>query len=65
MGGYQNNLIAAMVVFMVLDTLAMAARVYVRTQMLTRGFGLDDVFLLLTYVILPLRRPTVYYGMAR
>ncbi|KAI1771682.1 integral membrane protein [Hypoxylon cercidicola] len=50
MGGYRDNLIAAMTVFLVVDTLAMTARLYVRTKMLTRGFGLDDVVLLLTYI---------------
>lgn len=51
--GHRDDLIAAMAVFLVVDTLAIAARLYVRTKMLTRGFGLDDVVLILTYVTLP------------
>ncbi|XXH05757.1 hypothetical protein Hte_012193 [Hypoxylon texense] len=50
MAGYRDNLIAAMTVFLVVDTLAITARLYVRIRMLTRGFGLDDVVLLLTYI---------------
>ncbi|KAI1648820.1 uncharacterized protein F4817DRAFT_55577 [Daldinia loculata] len=48
--GHRDDLIAAMAVFLVVDTLAIAARLYVRTKMLTRGFGLDDVVLILTYI---------------
>ncbi|KAI0112907.1 hypothetical protein F4814DRAFT_419871 [Daldinia grandis] len=48
--GHRDDLIAAMVVFLVVDTLAIAARLYVRTKMLTRGFGFDDVVLILTYI---------------
>ncbi|KAI1803785.1 hypothetical protein F4811DRAFT_318935 [Daldinia bambusicola] len=48
--GHRNDLIAAMIVFLIVDTLAIAARLYVRLKMLTRGFGLDDVVLLLTYL---------------
>ncbi|OTB07370.1 hypothetical protein M426DRAFT_268647 [Hypoxylon sp. CI-4A] len=50
MGNPRDNLIAAMAVFLVVDTVAMAARLYVRTKMLTRGFGWDDVVLLTTYL---------------
>lgn len=42
-------MIAAMTVFLVVDTIAIASRLYVRTKMLSRGFGWDDVFLILTY----------------
>ncbi|KAI1392166.1 uncharacterized protein F4822DRAFT_117424 [Hypoxylon trugodes] len=48
--GHREDLIAAMVVFLVVDTIAIAARLYVRIKMLTRGFGWDDVVLLLTYI---------------
>ncbi|KAI1101520.1 integral membrane protein [Jackrogersella minutella] len=47
--GHREDLIVAMVVFLIVDTTAIAARLYVRTKMLTRGFGLDDVVLILTY----------------
>ncbi|KAI0172440.1 hypothetical protein GGR52DRAFT_572276 [Hypoxylon sp. FL1284] len=50
MGDYRDKLIAAMAVFLVVDTLVIASRVYVRTKMLARGFGLDDVVLILTYI---------------
>ncbi|OTA95402.1 hypothetical protein M434DRAFT_28907 [Hypoxylon sp. CO27-5] len=50
MGSYRDNLMAAMVVFLVVDTIVMAARLYVRTKMLTRGFGWDDVMLIVTYL---------------
>ncbi|KAK6956415.1 hypothetical protein Daesc_001692 [Daldinia eschscholtzii] len=39
-----------MAVFLIVDTFAIAARLYVRIKMLTRGFGLDDVVLILTYL---------------
>ncbi|KAI1472338.1 uncharacterized protein F4812DRAFT_9755 [Daldinia caldariorum] len=48
--GHRNDLIAAMIVFLIVDTLAMVARLYVRIKVLTRGFGLDDVVLILTYL---------------
>ncbi|CAJ2512843.1 Uu.00g009620.m01.CDS01 [Anthostomella pinea] len=47
--GWLDSLIAAMVVFLILDGVAVAARVYVRTKMQTRGFGIDDIALCLTY----------------
>ncbi|ROW04798.1 hypothetical protein VMCG_04914 [Cytospora schulzeri] len=50
MGSYKNSLIAAMSVFLILDTVAVAARVYVRT-MLIRGFGYDDAFLCLSFTL--------------
>ncbi|KAI5867669.1 integral membrane protein [Durotheca rogersii] len=50
MGSHREDLIAAMSVFLVLDAVAVAARLYVRTKMITRGFGLDDVVLCLTYI---------------
>ncbi|KAI1212779.1 uncharacterized protein F4807DRAFT_457577 [Annulohypoxylon truncatum] len=48
--GHRDDIIAAMVVFLIVDTIAIAARLYVRTKMLTRGFGLDDVVLIITYI---------------
>ncbi|KAI1475759.1 hypothetical protein F4774DRAFT_271186 [Daldinia eschscholtzii] len=48
--GHRGDLIAAMAVFLIVDTFAIAARLYVRIKMLTRGFGLDDVVLILTYL---------------
>ncbi|KAI1417202.1 integral membrane protein [Hypoxylon sp. FL1857] len=50
MGSHRDDLIAAMVVFLVVDTIVIAARLYVRTRMLTRGFGWDDVMLIVTYL---------------
>lgn len=49
MSYYKSSLIAAMTVFLILDTIAVAARVYVRT-MLINGFGYDDAFLCLSFV---------------
>ncbi|KAI0012050.1 integral membrane protein [Xylariaceae sp. FL0662B] len=48
--GYRGDLIAAMVVFLILDGAAVAARLYVRTRMLTRGLGWDDFVLCLTFL---------------
>ncbi|KAI0894414.1 integral membrane protein [Annulohypoxylon nitens] len=48
--GHREDLIAAMVVFLIVDSIAIAARLYVRTKMLTRGFGLDDVVLIITFI---------------
>lgn len=53
--GHREDLIAAMVVFLIVDSAAIAARLYVRTKMLTRGFGLDDVVLIITFVTSPFR----------
>lgn len=39
-----------MVVFLVLDITAMGARLYVRTRLIKRSFGWDDMFLCLTLV---------------
>ncbi|KUI59691.1 hypothetical protein VP1G_06871 [Cytospora mali] len=49
MNPYKRSLIAAMSVFLILDTVAVAARVYVRTLMI-RGFGWDDATLCLSFV---------------
>ncbi|KAI1080515.1 integral membrane protein [Whalleya microplaca] len=48
--GYRGDLIAAMTVFLILDGAAVAARLYVRTRMLTRGLGWDDFVLCLTFI---------------
>ncbi|KAK8121113.1 hypothetical protein PG999_005233 [Apiospora kogelbergensis] len=50
MAGYRGKLLGAMVTFIVVDGIALAARVYVRARMLGQNaFGLDDFFLCLTY----------------
>lgn len=48
--GYRDDIIAALVVFLILDGAAVGARLYVRTKMLTRGFGWDDTALCITFV---------------
>lgn len=48
--GYRQQLIASMVTFLVVDSAAMAGRLYVRTKLKTRSFGMDDLVLILTYV---------------
>lgn len=53
MGTYRDSLIAAMVVFLVINTLAIAARLYVRIRLLTRAIGLDDLMLCLVFVSFP------------
>lgn len=47
---YRDSIIAALVAFLLLDGVAMAGRIYVRTKLISRGFGFDDVALCLTYV---------------
>ncbi|KAK6075476.1 integral membrane family protein [Seiridium cupressi] len=47
---YRDSIIAALVVFLVLDGAAMAGRVFVRTKLITRGFGYDDAALCLTFL---------------
>lgn len=42
-----------MVVFLVINTLAIAARLYVRMRLLTRAFGVDDTILCLVFVSFP------------
>lgn len=53
MGTYRGSLIAAMVVFLVINSLAIAARLFVRMRLLTRAFGLDDFALCLVFVSFP------------
>lgn len=50
MGNYRDNLVAAMVVFLVINTAAIAARLYVRVKLLTRAIGMDDLMLCLVFV---------------
>ncbi|KAI3331974.1 hypothetical protein HD806DRAFT_546218 [Xylariaceae sp. AK1471] len=47
---HKEGLIAAAVLFLVLDTIVVALRVYVRTVVVTRGFGWDDFVLCLTWM---------------
>jgi hypothetical protein len=50
MAFYRDSIIAALVVFFILDGAAMAGRVFTRTKIVARGFGWDDAALCLTYV---------------
>jgi hypothetical protein len=61
MGTYRDNLIAAMVVFLVINTLAIAARLYVRIKLLTRAIGMDDFMLCLVFVSFPVAWPLFVY----
>ncbi|KAI0408940.1 hypothetical protein F4802DRAFT_305283 [Xylaria palmicola] len=49
MGSHRDSLVAAAIVFLVLDSAVVFARVYVRTRVIKRGFGWDDFVLCLTY----------------
>ncbi|KAI0489666.1 hypothetical protein F4859DRAFT_161020 [Xylaria cf. heliscus] len=49
MGSYHDSLFGAAVLFLVLNTIVVFARVYVRTRVV-RSFGWDDFVLCLTYV---------------
>lgn len=68
MGNYRDKLIAAMVVFLVINTLAIGARLYVRVKLLTRAIGIDDLMLCLVfsgYVIhCGLESASMYWGYA-
>ncbi|KAI0384521.1 hypothetical protein F5Y04DRAFT_293359 [Hypomontagnella monticulosa] len=49
--GHRDDIIAATVIFLFVDTIAMAARFYVRIKLLPRGaLGWDDGFLIITYL---------------
>ncbi|GAP84925.1 putative integral membrane protein [Rosellinia necatrix] len=50
MGSHRDSLFAAAVLFLVLDSTVVFARVYVRTRVVIRGFGWDDFVLCLTYI---------------
>lgn len=43
-------MVAAAILFLILDSTVVFARVYVRTRVVTRGYGWDDFVLCLTYV---------------
>ncbi|KAJ4394389.1 hypothetical protein N0V93_003606 [Gnomoniopsis smithogilvyi] len=47
---YRESLIVAMALFLLLDTIVIGARLYVRTRILSRAFGRDDFVLCLTYI---------------
>lgn len=47
---YRDSIISALVAFLLLDGAAVAGRLYVRTKLITRGFGFDDAALCLTFV---------------
>ncbi|KAI1430136.1 hypothetical protein F5Y12DRAFT_709145 [Xylaria sp. FL1777] len=68
MGSHHDSLLAAAILFLVLDTLVVFTRVYVRTIVIPRGFGWDDFVLCLTYVgfviSLGLGFTAMYYGYA-
>ncbi|KAI1819854.1 hypothetical protein F4861DRAFT_107159 [Xylaria intraflava] len=49
MVNYRDNLLAAAILFLVLNTIVVFARVYVRAKVI-RGFGWDDAVLCLTYI---------------
>ncbi len=53
MGSHHDSLFAAAVVFLVLNSIVVFARVYVRTVVIPRAFGWDDFVLCLTYVSMP------------
>jgi hypothetical protein len=65
---HRNSLIAATVSFVILDTIAVAGRIYVRTKMITRGFGLDDYAMIVSYlgyiIHAGLAFASMYYGYA-
>jgi len=48
--GHREGLLAGAIVFLVLDSLVVFARVYVRTIIIKHGFGYDDLALCLTYI---------------
>jgi hypothetical protein len=50
MSNHRANLIASTATFLILDTIAVGGRVYVRTKMITRGWGLDDYAMVVTYL---------------
>ncbi|KAI1351450.1 hypothetical protein F5Y01DRAFT_283186 [Xylaria sp. FL0043] len=50
MGSHHDSLFAAAVLFLVLNTIVVFARIYVRTIVIPRGFGWDDFVLCLTYI---------------
>ncbi|KAJ8124314.1 hypothetical protein O1611_g9327 [Lasiodiplodia mahajangana] len=67
MGSHRDSLFAAAVLFLVLDSIVVFLRVYVRTRVV-RGFGWDDFVLCLTYtgyvISLGLGFTAMHYGYA-
>ncbi|KAH9885936.1 integral membrane protein [Xylariomycetidae sp. FL2044] len=65
---HREQLIAAMVVFLILDGAAVGSRVYVRTKIHRGAFGWDDAFLCLTYlgfiIMCGVGWTSMYYGYA-
>ncbi|RYO75347.1 hypothetical protein DL764_010517 [Monosporascus ibericus] len=49
--GYRASLISAMVTFLTVDCIALAGRVYVRMKLQSRSFGVDDLTLLVGYIL--------------
>lgn len=49
MGSYKDSMEAVMILFLVLNTFAVGARIYCRA-FLVKAFGWDDVFIGLAYV---------------
>lgn len=50
MSSHHDSLFAAAVLFLVLNTVVVFSRIYVRTVVIPGGFGWDDFVLCLTYV---------------
>ncbi|GAW12222.1 hypothetical protein ANO14919_015830 [Xylariales sp. No.14919] len=48
--GHREGLLAVGALFLILDSIVVFSRVYVRTKVITRGFGWDDFVLCLTYI---------------
>ncbi|KAI1817779.1 hypothetical protein GGS20DRAFT_454934 [Poronia punctata] len=48
--GHREGLMAGAIVFLILDSLIVFARLYVRTIIIKNGFGYDDFALCLTYI---------------
>ncbi|KAI0913205.1 hypothetical protein F4823DRAFT_85218 [Ustulina deusta] len=68
MGSHHDSLFAAAVVFLVLNSIVVFARVYVRTVVIPRAFGWDDFVLCLTYagfvISIGLGFTAMHYGYA-
>ncbi|KAI1180658.1 hypothetical protein F4777DRAFT_528831 [Nemania sp. FL0916] len=68
MGSHHDSLFAAAVFFLVINSVIVFARVYVRTRIVVSGFGWDDFVLCLTYVgfviSLALGFTAMHYGYA-
>ncbi|KAI1369556.1 hypothetical protein F5Y08DRAFT_97124 [Xylaria arbuscula] len=68
MGSHHDSLLAAAVLFLVLNTIVVFSRVYVRTVVIPGGFGWDDFVLCLTYtgfvISIGLGFAAMHYGYA-